>query len=481
MSLTSFATIEELLERILEEEVEKLEQEDLEFLNRNRAVAVNLLIPTVETQIQLLQEDPFLVDGNRLYWALALLSYFKEGAVFDYLRKLCYVDIEVLDECIGNVFIMDCLSWMLAAVCQGRWEALKEEIEDPELDEFIRSACMEAVAVLVAKGEIPREEALSYFKECFHKILFEGLDDETLATGLVRACRDIWPGECLKEIRELFGIGLVDDSFVEMEDLLDTFEKGHDTCIAELLARAAEYHPLNPLVEECSRKEKLLEGDLEMFSQEIDKVFHSKEAVLDQEGEGAKSLVESLLVEGAISFEPALVPEFELLPKEEQAKIQRLHELIFEAPDVALQEARERIGRFPDNPVLYSHLYIIYCELNWKREAAALLKQMVERFPQNLFALVEYAKYLLRRREPDRVLEIFRGKTSLQELYPERKVFNVVEWHLFSHVMALYFVQVGDCLEAKAYFEILDRIAPESDERQEIEEKLEDLDISARQ
>lgn len=472
MSVADFSAIAGLIEGILDESREHLSEEEIHFLSKNRDAAVEILLPIVEAQVALLVEDPTVFDGGQLYWALSLLVFLKEPRTFQFLITLATIESEVIDACLGNAFITESLCWMLAATCQDEWKCLTGLIEDPDLDEFVRGACVEAIAILVVREEISREEVFAYFKECFHNIIYEGQDDESLATRLVSVCMELWPGECMDEIRELFGMRLVDVSSVEIDDLIEAYCAGKEPCLEEFERRVSTYNPLYPLFGENNLRDKSGSEDLDLLSKEADSAYLAAEAILEKDAGPKKNLLDDLTKQGAITFDPADMPYLECLPPEEQWKIQQLHELIFSAPDEALQEARERIMKFPDNPVLYSHLYIIYCELNWKREAINLAKDMVGRFPGHLFGLIEYAKYLLRRGEAPKVLELFSGCTTLQEFYPDRTCFHAGEWQLFSHVMALYHIEIDDYAAAKGYLNLLEKIDPKSDEVQEVEERL---------
>lgn len=473
MSLVNSISVESLIERILNETVEILPEEELQLLNHHKDLVAEFLIPVIDFQMEMMSINMNKVNGNVLYWGFAILSFLKNRKVFQFLKELCWIETEMIDHVLGNAFITECLSWMIAATVGEEWDTLKEVIENSELDEFIRGACIEAIAILAVRKEISREEMIGYFKECLQKILCNQLDDEALATQLITVFMDIWPGECIEEIKELYGVGLVDSSPAEIDDLLDCFLRGREACLKEFYVRIHAYHPLHPIIGNfCLFRERRNSVDLEEFSKEADNAYIAAEAILSNEPYDKKKLIDCLIEEEKIVFNLDVCPEIQELPKQDQEKIHQLHEKLIVNPKDALQEALDRLLRFPNNPVIYSHLYIIYCELNWKREAVALIKKMVGKFPDHLFGLVEYSKYLLKRGESEKVFELLSGCTTLSEMYPERQSFNQVEWQLFSHVMALYYIKVEDYHLAKDYLEILEMIDPNSKEVEEVEEKL---------
>src|SRR5262249_13091571 len=68
----------------------------------------------------------------------------------------------------------------------------------------------------------------------FLRILNGELDDDLLCTHLVSSCSDLWPGECLEEIRESFGLNLVDETHLGLDCVLKDFSQGQERCIEKL-------------------------------------------------------------------------------------------------------------------------------------------------------------------------------------------------------------------------------------------------------
>lgn len=461
MPVESSLTLEELLEGILGEKLISFSAEEMHFLEANREAVVEKLLPLVAEEITHLLKGNQPNSAASLYWGLAILSSLKEARAFEWIKKLCRVEVEGIDEFLGNAFLTETLPYVLAATCEGRWEELKAEIEDPSLDEFIRTACIEALIILVVHQEVEREEIIGYFQEIFHAILYHDLDDEPLATHLVNACLDLWPGECIEEIRELFGLRLIDTSLFEMDDVLISFAKGKEICLEKLAERVFGHHFLHPLAKDSLQQEQLEPHDLAKRSHETDQAYRFVQSLLEASLVGG-SLADRVFEEERVLFEP--YTNFEGLPEEEQMRVKELLSMTLSSPEQALAITRELIDKYSECPLLYSHLYLIYCELHWKREAIQLAKELVEKFPDYLFGLVEYARYFLRRGEPEKIPEIFRGAVTLEEFYPMREKFHTAEWLAFAHVLALYYIEVGDYKLAKNYLELLERIDPECEE-----------------
>jgi tetratricopeptide (TPR) repeat protein len=470
MPVESSMALEELLEGILDEKLSSLSDEEMGLLEKNGEAVAEKLLPLVAEEVMHLLKGNEPNSPAHLYWGLSILSFLKEARVFEWVKKLCRVETELVDEYLGHAFVPETLPYVLAATCEGRWEELKAEIEDASLDEFIRSACIEALSILVSYQEVKREEIIDYFQEIFHAILYHDLDDEPLATHLVNTCVDLWPGECIEEIRELFGLRLIDTSLIEIEDVLKGFSKGKERCLEDLSERVFGHYFLQPLSQDSLQHEQLEPHDLAKLSHETDQAYRSVQSLL-AEPLVNESLADQLFEEGRILFEP--YANFEGLPVEEEEAVKQLFGMTLSSPEQALIKTREMIDKYPEAPLLYSHLYLIYCELDWKREAIQLMKELVEKFPDYLFGLVEYARYFLRRGEPEKIPEIFGGAFMLQEFYPAKEKFPAAEWLAFAHVIALYQIEIGEYRLAKNYLELLERIDPECEEVLDIREMLE--------
>ncbi len=68
------------------------------------------------------------------------------------------------------------LGRILASVSEGNIEPIKEIIENQKINEYVRSAALEALLVLVAQAVISREQVIQYYAELFSNIGREEYD-----------------------------------------------------------------------------------------------------------------------------------------------------------------------------------------------------------------------------------------------------------------------------------------------------------------
>jgi tetratricopeptide (TPR) repeat protein len=162
-----------------------------------------------------------------------------------------------------------------------------------------------------------------------------------------------------------------------------------------------------------------------------------------------------------ISDEPMPGPAYERLPEPVKDQLENLyHEVLTRKPKKALSILEPLIEQHPDVPSLYNYLYVAYQGLGDRTNAQRVLQEMLERFPDYLFARITHANDCLQRGEAEKVPEIFEGKYDLKLLYPERERFHLSEVLSFCAVMAWYFHTQGNHRRAETYYEMMRQLDP---------------------
>lgn len=485
----------ELLDKLLNGDVEWLSEQDKFVLIENRKVIVQHLNAIFSKEIPHLLKGEICSDATTLFWGLKLAGFFEATETFEWIEKLCHLSIEDLDNALGDYFVTEELSYLLADT-MNEWGVLKDIIENPDINQFIRSACLDALIFSVAKNRIDRLEITDYFKSLFYRILGGELDDE-LCTHLVSSCSDFWPGECLEEIRESFGLTLVDESHLGIDCVLKDFLRGKDACVEKLQKQIQQHNfweelPKLPDLsdEEQSRKFDQLFRLTDQASANADRILKEvnkgsqrneicgcgsgrkyKKCCMNKPSQQLPSKV--IIEESIISYDPLEESEpMKALPEDVKESILALYPLLEENPEEVLQKAPEYISKHPDIPMLYNFLYGAYRKTDRPREAIKLMKETLQLFPNYLFGRVEYALYLLRRGEPEKAHAALENAGTLSQLYPERKIFHAAEWKAFAYAMSLYWIQKGDINQAKIYLAIIQKIAPKSSQVTDLQKKM---------
>ena len=159
-------------------------------------------------------------DYIRYVYAMYLLAQFREAAAYPLLVDFVATPGEIVMELAGDVVTED-LGRMLASVSHGNPGPIKRLIEDPEVNEWVRSAALDALLVLFGKGQLDRDAIMGYLGELF--LLKIERKPSFVWSAMVNAACDLYPEELVEEIQQAYDRGLVDPndvSFPEVEEIL---------------------------------------------------------------------------------------------------------------------------------------------------------------------------------------------------------------------------------------------------------------------
>ena len=158
------------LEKLLSGEIESLSKEDKDRLLMNKQEVANRLMALFAKEISSLEKENTCENPQTLFLGLHLAGVLEISAAYAWLRKLCYLPDDTIDECLGIDFITEELPYLLASTMK-QWEELKSEIENTTLGEFVRSSCLNALVFASVNGTVERSEIIHYFKSLFIRIL----------------------------------------------------------------------------------------------------------------------------------------------------------------------------------------------------------------------------------------------------------------------------------------------------------------------
>lgn len=166
--------------------------------------------------------------------ALYLLAQLRERAAYPLMLKLFSAPGDLCFDVAGDVVTED-LHRILAAVCGDDVGPIKSMIEDRNVNEYVRSACMRTLVLLVARGELERSTVVDYFRSLFHGKLERAAD--FLWGSLVSASCDLYPEELLPEIEHAFADDLVDPFFIGIDAVERAMAEGRNHALSGSLAR----------------------------------------------------------------------------------------------------------------------------------------------------------------------------------------------------------------------------------------------------
>ena len=188
------------------------------------------IIPLLLEELRRAAADPeALLNKDESYlrhiYAMYLLAQFREAAAYPLLVDFVSTPGEIVMELTGDVITED-LGRMLASLCHGDLGPIKRLIEDPEVNEWVRSAALDALVDLYVEGQLEREIIIDYLKELF---LFKVEQKSSFIwSAMVSTACDLYPEELVEEIQRAYVEGLVNPGDVGFDDVKRTLEGGKE-------------------------------------------------------------------------------------------------------------------------------------------------------------------------------------------------------------------------------------------------------------
>ena len=179
------------------------------------------------------------IDANPAYighiYAFYLLALFRETQAYQPIIDFVAVPGETIMDITGD-FVTEDLANVLASVCDGNLEPLKQTIENTAVNEYVRSACMRALLSLVVEGEISRESVLDYFEEIWPTFRQETDDDDDfIYHSLMMYSLDLCPHKSLAEvIHQDYESKRISSEWSTIQDLGWAIELGPERAIKKL-------------------------------------------------------------------------------------------------------------------------------------------------------------------------------------------------------------------------------------------------------
>lgn len=117
------------------------------------------------------------------------------------------------------------------------------------------------------------------------------------------------------------------------------------------------------------------------------------------------------------------------------------------------------IKEFPNSKVLSNFLCSAYKQSS-SPKFGTFVRKNYKKFPDYLFARIEYADYCVRHNKLEKVKKIFPEGFDLKMIYPNREVFHVSEFLAFHSLLCRYFYMLGEQDTLQKVFQIMEDVAP---------------------
>jgi hypothetical protein len=171
-------------------------------------------------------------DPYALFFMFHLLGEWREKSAYWPLAVLLRLPPEVVDTILGEA-ITETTHRVMAAVFDGDPEPLYEIIRDPEADEFVRAKMCQVIAMLVRRGELPRDVAAGFLLDCSSQL--EPKQDCYVWSGWIDAVAWLGLTELKPVVKEAFLRGSIDPEWLTFRDFEEDLQYTVDRPDAEPL------------------------------------------------------------------------------------------------------------------------------------------------------------------------------------------------------------------------------------------------------
>ncbi|MEC5398466.1 DUF1186 domain-containing protein [Uliginosibacterium sp. H1] len=172
-------------------------------------------LPDMLVELERLAADPspLLADADVIlhFHLIALLAEFREAAALAPVIALARRGDEDIEAIFGD-FVGELLGRALASLAAGRTDELSALAGDAGVDPWVRSAAVEAIAVLALEGNLPHDEAVRRILAVGEAAAAQASGDgpDTLVTLIAGTLGDMAAADALPTVRDWFARGLVD-------------------------------------------------------------------------------------------------------------------------------------------------------------------------------------------------------------------------------------------------------------------------------
>ena len=193
--------------------------EAIRSVEADRAAAVPIFLRAIDSYLSP-GGDPAAQEA--LFFIFHLLGAWHEKSAYRPLARLLRCPTDDLDVILGD-FSLETGPRVMAAVFDGDPRPLYDLIHDQNVDQFIRGAMCETVAIVTLQGNLPREEAARFLRACYSELgpqgecwVWHGWQAAIAVLGLV---------ELEPLVEEAFARGFISGSWLGREDFEEDLQR----------------------------------------------------------------------------------------------------------------------------------------------------------------------------------------------------------------------------------------------------------------
>ncbi len=208
------------------------------------------IVPHLLEILSEIADDPEAFADDEEYsahiYAMFLLAQFRVKSAYPLLVKFFSHPGRLSLRLTGDI-VTDDLQAMLASVSCGDDSLIKQLIENPEVNEWVRAAALRSLLVFVSVGEQTRESVVAYMRGLFRFKLKR--EPSYVWEMLVLCAMELYPEELYEEIQRSYEDGLIEDEFLSLAEVEAALEDGEEEML-DLLTSNPEYRLITDTIAE---------------------------------------------------------------------------------------------------------------------------------------------------------------------------------------------------------------------------------------
>lgn len=455
-----------------------------DILNRRESI-IRTLCATFERTTCELVEIGDISRPDELLEAFAMAWLIQAREAFPLIIDVCNAAGERLDELFEPISITEELPFVMEALLDKDWHQLQSHIENEEVHSETRSAYLQTLVLGLASGKCSQDQIHVFLERLFDGILEGTFTDPYFCDSLLNAVSELGGQAWQEQIREIYGREICSPHSIRLEEMLEAKETEPEenlNWLRELvhrhrfgqIASSLDEETLREITRQCHQGAKVQErmpswGDRNAPCGCGSGKKYKKCCLL------AQITWEPICIKNInITTEPLdLVKSYGIAPSDEGRLIAMAARMCGKSNDMdasqLLADVDFWISEYPQVPFFWHRKYLHLRVANRSKEAFEALREIVARFPEDLFGVSEYACYLLRRGEPERAWAALKQAESIEMFVPGRKDFYLDEVRSFYTALAHYYAAVGRLSCAEGCRRLIEKIDPGCEEINELQ------------
>jgi SEC-C motif/Protein of unknown function (DUF1186) len=169
-----------------------------------------------------------------------------------------------------------------------------------------------------------------------------------------------------------------------------------------------------------------------------------------------------------ITCDPQYMNEKFGITPELSRQMEGLHYRVKKGGDKIIERLILLIEKYPGVPILKNYLSVAYMNSGKVDKARETNHWIIKEHPDYLFGKLNLAFEYYGKKQYDKIPEVVGSVMEIQDLYPERDCFHLSEVTNFNKLAIMYFCAIGNIEAAESRYEILEELAPDHPDTEEV-------------